>query len=113
MPIFKFRLFVVFGGCEGTGMFSWLIKPLTVAHEIEPWGRACPGMLLSRGGHGQRRCITSQGVLVRPKRIAHNASHWLNSFTRRRNGWMGDYSHLSALALLDRTAVQGTSPRGD
>ena len=25
-------------------------KPLTVAHEIEPWGRACPGMLLSRGG---------------------------------------------------------------
>ena len=40
-----------------------------------PWGRACPGMLLSRGGHGQRRCITSQGVLVRPTRKAYIVSH--------------------------------------
>ena len=65
------------------------IKPLTVANAIEPWGRTCPGMLLSRGGHGQRRRITSQGVLVRPKRKAYNGSRRKNHIPRRRNGWMG------------------------
>jgi len=53
--------------------------------------------------------ITSQGVLVRPTRNAHT------SLTRRKalpaddmGGWV-DCSHLNALALLDRTAVQGTA----
>ena len=94
------------------------IKPLTITHEIEPWGRACPGMLLSRGGHGQRRCIISKGVLVRPSLKAHIALTGENVLPADEMGGWVDCSHLGALALLDRTGacpersrrVQGTAP---
>ena len=51
-------------------------------------------MLLSRGGHGQRRCITSQGVLVRPTRRTHIGSRWRNSLPADEMGGWVDYSHL-------------------
>ena len=88
-----------------------VIEPLTVAHSIEPWGRACPGVLLSRGGHEQRRCFTSQGVLVSPReRPITSPTGGTVLPADDMGGWVG-YSYLDADALLDRTAVQGTSHR--
>ena len=90
-----------------------VIKPSTVAHVIEPWGRACPGMLLSRGGHEQRRCITFQGCWSGPRERQISSIPEGNALPAdEMGGWVG-CSQLEALALLDRTAVQGTSHRGD
>ena len=83
-------------------------------------GKSLPRYALSRGGHEQRRCITSQGVLVRPSRKVSSFTEGNALPADEMGGWV-DCSHLDALVLLDRTGacpersrrVQGTSHRGD
>ena len=83
------------------------IGPLTVAHAIEPWGRR-PRAL--------RRYNTSQGVLVRPTRNAHNVSHpritvcpptkWVDGWTARTSVpsiyWIVLPSRAQATAAIER-----------